>query len=170
MTTPPQGNPFAQNQPPAQPQGQNPFAQGQTQTPPQGGIPQQPGFPQQGNPFGDAPAPPEQPRRKLSFKTIKNIVIVLVVAGVAIGTFIASRDDADQAAVGDCLKSASSSSNEMEIVECASADAEVEVLKKVDGTFTSLTAETECRKVEGATSFYTQTGDGSEFLLCLKAV
>ncbi|MFJ5260652.1 hypothetical protein ACIQAC_09330 [Streptomyces sp. NPDC088387] len=161
MTTPPpQGNPFAQSQP----QGQNPFAQGQT--PPEGGFPQQPGFPQQGNPYGAVP--PEQPRRKIGFKTIKNIVIAVIVVSVAVGAFIASRDDADQAAVGDCLKSSSSSSDEMEVVECSSSEAEVEVLKKVDGNFSSITAETECRKVEEATSFYAQTGDGAEFLLCLK--
>ncbi|MBG0853924.1 hypothetical protein I2W78_19260 [Streptomyces spinoverrucosus] len=160
MTTPPpQGNPFAQ--------GQNPYAQGQPQAPypPQGGQPQQPGFPQQGAPY--APVPPEQPRRKLSFKTIKNVVIVIAVLTAVIGGYIASRDDADQAAVGDCLKTASSSSDRMEVVDCTSSEAEVKVLKKIDGNFSELTAETECRKVEKATGFYAETGDGAEFLLCL---
>ncbi|MFE5600456.1 hypothetical protein ACFQ8O_14880 [Streptomyces coelicoflavus] len=152
---PPQGNPFAQNQPqaPQQPQGQNPYAQGQ------------PGFPQQGAPY--APVPPQPARRKPSFKTIKNIVIAVVVVGVAVGGYIASRDDADQAGVGDCLKSASSSSDRMEVVDCSSSEAEGKVLSKVKGHFTSLTAETECRKVDGATGFYAETGDGEEFLLCL---
>ncbi|GEC07586.1 hypothetical protein SSP24_52410 [Streptomyces spinoverrucosus] len=138
MTTPPpQGNPFAQ--------GQNPYAQGQPQT----------------------PVPPEQPRRKPSFKTIKNVVIVIAVLTVAIGGYIASRDDADQAAVGDCLKSTSSSSDRMEVVECTSAEAEAKVVKKIDGHYSEVTAETECRKVEEATGFYAETGDGAEFLLCL---
>lgn len=158
-TPPPQGNPFAQGQP--QPQGQNPFAQGQPGIPQQPG---QPGFPQQGAPY--APVPPQPARRKPSFKTIKNIVIAVVVVGVAVGGYIASRDDADQAGVGDCLKAASSSSDRMEVVDCSSSEAEGKVLKKVKGHFTSLTAETECRKVEGATGFYAETGDGEEFLLC----
>ncbi|GAA0642796.1 hypothetical protein GCM10009535_20170 [Streptomyces thermocarboxydovorans] len=153
MTTPPpQGNPFAQGQ-------QQPYGQ-----PPQGGFPQQagqPGFPPPG-----APVPPAQPQRKVSFKLIKNIVLAVVVVSVAIGGYIASRDDADQAAVGDCLKSASSSSDRMEVVDCSSSEAEGKVLKKVEGHFTSLTAEAECRKVEGATGFYAETGDGEEFLLC----
>ncbi|MEU8805441.1 hypothetical protein ACN6K5_005729 [Streptomyces violaceoruber] len=161
---PPQGNPFAQNQPqaPQQPQGQNPYAQGQPGFPQQAG---QPGFPQQGAPY--APVPPQPARRKPSFKTIKNIVIAVVVVGVAVGGYIASRDDADQAGVGDCLKSASSSSDRMEVVDCSSSDAKGKVLSKVKGHFTSVTAETECRKVDGATGFYAETGDGEEFLLCL---
>ena len=65
MTTqpPPQGNPFAQNQPqaPQQPQGQNPYAQGQPGFPQQAGQPGQPGFPQQGAPY--APVPPQPARR-----------------------------------------------------------------------------------------------------------
>ncbi|MEU2895273.1 LppU/SCO3897 family protein [Streptomyces sp. NPDC001273] len=157
MTTPPsQGNPFAQGQP--QPQGQAP-------QPPQGGFPQQagqPGFPPQG-----APVPPPQQGRKISFKTIKNIVIAVIVVGVVVGGYIASQDDADQAAVGDCLKAASSSSDRMEVVDCSSSEAEGKVVKKVKGHFTSLTAETECRKVKEATGFYAETGDGEEFLLCL---
>ncbi|MFI8188458.1 hypothetical protein ACIF8T_06600 [Streptomyces sp. NPDC085946] len=162
MTTPPpQGNPFAQ--------GQQPAGQPQAPYPPQGGFPQQPGqpgFPQQATaPY--APVPPEQPRRKFGFKTIKNIVIAVAVVSVAVGGYIASRDDANQAAVGDCLKAASSSSDRMEVVECSSTEAEAKVLKKVKGHFTELSAETECRKVSDATGFYAETGDGEEFLLCL---
>ncbi|MFE6175052.1 hypothetical protein [Streptomyces sp. NPDC056464] len=164
MTTPPpQGNPFAQ--------GQNPYAQGQ---PPQGQAPYpqqpgQPGFPPQGGaPY--APVPPQQPRRKVSFKTVKNVLVgVAVVTAIGVG-YIASLDDADQAKVGDCLKSSSSSSSSddsMEVVECSSSEAEAKVLKKIEGTYTSFTAESECRKVSGATSFYAQTGDGDNFLLCL---
>ncbi|MEV6666648.1 LppU/SCO3897 family protein [Streptomyces nigra] len=160
-TPPPQGNPFAQ--------GQNPYAQApQGQAP----YPQQPGAPgvppQGGTPY--APIPPEQPRRKVSFKTIKNVLVgVGVVVAIVVGV-ITSMDDADKAEVGDCLKSASSSSDEMEVVDCTSSDAEAKVLKKIDGTYTSFTAETACRKVSGATSFYAQTGDGDNFLLCLSDV
>jgi hypothetical protein len=96
----------------------------------------------------------------------------VVVVTIAIVSYIASQDDADQAKVGDCLKSASSSSSDdrMEVVDCSSSEAEAKVLKKIGGTYTSLTAETACRKVSGATSFYAQTGDGDNFLLCLSDV
>ncbi|MEU6530919.1 hypothetical protein ABZ869_17250 [Streptomyces sp. NPDC046928] len=158
-TPPPQGNPFAQ--------GQNPYAQapqGQAPYPQQPGAP---GVPPQGAaPF--APMPPEQPRRKVSFKTVKNILVgVGIVTAIIVGV-ITGLNDADKAEVGDCLKSASSSSDEMEVVDCTSSEAEAKVLKKIDGTYTSFTAETECRKVSGATSFYAQTGDGDNFLLCLR--
>ncbi|MGF0174757.1 LppU/SCO3897 family protein [Streptomyces sp. Marseille-Q5077] len=177
MTTPPPtGNPFAQGQNPYA-QGQQPSGQpqGQAPYPPQGGYPQQPGqpgFPPQGAaPY--APAPPQQPGRRFSFKTIKNVAAVVIVGIMLIVGYIISLDDAENAAVGDCLKSASSSSSSndrMEVVDCTSSEAEAKVLKKIDGTYTSLTAETECRKVSGATSFYAQTGDGDNFLLCLSDV
>ncbi|WP_406355062.1 hypothetical protein OHB56_21360 [Streptomyces sp. NBC_01635] len=163
MTTPPpQGNPFAQGQ--QQPQGQNPFAQGQPGFPQQAG---QPGFPPQG-----APVPPEQPRRKIGFKTIKNIVIAVVVAGVAIGGFIASRDDANTAAVGDCMHRGSTSDNDpdLEVVDCNSSDAQYEVLAKIDGSFLSDTlASSKCEAEAKEFQYvYTQSGDGKDFLLCLK--
>lgn len=155
-TPPPQGqNPFAQGQP----QGQNPFAQGQPQAPypPQGAMPYAP--------------VPEQPRRKVTFKLVKNIVVVLAVIGVAIGGYIASRDDANTAAVGDCMHRGSSndSSPDLEVVDCKSANAQYVVLAKVDGSFTSLTADSKCQ--EEAKDFqysYVETAKSSSFLLCLK--
>ncbi|MGV9449767.1 LppU/SCO3897 family protein [Streptomyces sp. NPDC003635] len=161
MTTPP-------------PQGQNPFAQGQNpyaqQPQGQAPYPQQPGFPQQGAaPY--APVPPEQPRRKLSFKTIKNIVIGVAVVSVVVGGFIASRDDANTAAVGDCMHRGSTDDNnpDLEVVECSSSEAEYEVLAKIEGSFSGLTAETQCEsKAKDFQYVYTESGDGSDFLLCLK--
>ncbi|AQS68685.1 hypothetical protein [Streptomyces pactum] len=169
MTTqpPPQGNPFAQGQPqaPQQPQGQNPFAQSQPGFPQQPG---QPGFPQQGAPY--APVPPQPPRRN-KFKLIKNIVIAVVVVGVAVGGYIASRDDATTAAVGDCMHRGSSSDSDpdLEVVDCGDAKAQYVVLAKVEGSYSALTAESKCS--ESAKDFqysYTESGSGSDFLLCLK--
>ncbi|MFV0134864.1 hypothetical protein ACLGIH_16785 [Streptomyces sp. HMX87] len=168
MTTPPpQGNPFAQGQPPApQPPQGNPYAQGQQGFPQQPG---QPGFPQQGGPY--APVPPEPARRKLSFKTIKNIAIAVIVVSVAIGGYLASRDDANTAAVGDCMHRGSTNDNnpDLEVVECSSSEAQFVVLAKVDGSFSSLTAESKCRaEAKDFQYSYVQSGDGSDFLLCLK--
>ncbi|MET9150807.1 LppU/SCO3897 family protein [Streptomyces griseoflavus] len=165
MTTPPpQGNPFAQGQP----QG-NPFAQGQAPDPSQGGFPQQggqPGFPPPG-----APVPPPQQGRKLSFKTIKNIVIVLIIAGVAIGTYITSQDDADTAAVGDCMHRGSTDDNnpDLEVVDCGDAKAQYKVLAKVEGNFSGLTAQTKCEAESKDFQYsYTETNGSKSFLLCLK--
>ncbi|MER7051100.1 MULTISPECIES: hypothetical protein [unclassified Streptomyces] len=168
MTTPPpQGNPFAQGQPPVPqpPQGQNPYAQGQQGFPQQPG---QPGFPQQGAPY--APVPP-QPARKLSFKTIKNIVIAVIVVGVAVGGYLASRDDATTAAVGDCMHRGSSSDSDpdLEVVDCGDAKAQYEVLAKIEGSYSALTADSKCsEKAKGFQYSYTESGSGSDFLLCLK--
>ncbi|MCL7426232.1 DUF2076 domain-containing protein [Streptomyces sp. NPDC057806] len=152
MTTPPpQGqNPFAQ-------QGQNPYAQPQGQAP----YPQQPGFPQQGAaPY--APVPPEQPRRKLSFKTIKNIVIGVAVVSVVVGGFIASRDDANTAKVGDCMSISDPDSTTdpgLEVVDCSDSKAAYKVEDKKDGT----TAGCDRTKY----SEYTETGGSDDFTLCL---
>ncbi|CAM5421755.1 putative protein OS=Streptomyces violarus OX=67380 GN=FHS41_004296 PE=4 SV=1 [Streptomyces violarus] len=164
-TPPPQGNPFAQGQPAGQPQA--PY-------PPQGGYPQQPGqpgFPPQGAaPY--APVPPQPTGRKLSFKTIKNIAIVIAVASIAIGGYIASRDDAKTAAVGDCMHRGSTNDNnpDLEVVECSDAKAQFEVLAKIEGKFlTDTLASSKCEaEAKGFQYVYTESGDGKDFLLCLK--
>jgi hypothetical protein len=157
-TPPPQGqNPYAQGQQPyGQPQGQAPY-------PPQGGYPQQPGqpgFPQQGTaPF--APIPP-QPSRKLSFKTIKNIVIAVVVVGVAVGGYIASRNDADTAKVGDCMSISNPNSTTdpgLEVVDCSSSKAKYKVAQKKDDN-------SGCDRTKY--SEYTETGGSDDFTLCLQ--
>ncbi|MEU6566271.1 LppU/SCO3897 family protein [Streptomyces parvulus] len=170
MTTqpPPQGNPFAQGQPqaPQQPQGQNPYAQAPQGFPQQPG---QPGIPPQGAPFG--PVPPQPARRKPSFKTIKNIVIAVIVVGVAVGGYIASRDDATTAAVGDCMHRGSSndSNPDLEVVDCGDAKAQYQVLAKIEGSYSALTAESKCSaEAKDFQYSYTESGSGSDFLLCLK--
>ncbi|WP_240659849.1 hypothetical protein [Streptomyces sp. WAC 01529] len=164
MTTPP-----PQGQAPYPPQGQNPYGQ------PQGGAPYPPqpgqqGVPQQPYPAYNqgGPVPPPQPRRR-PIKTYLRIAAGVIVAVMALVGWLASRDDAETAAVGDCLKPASSSSDRMEVVDCSSSEAEVKVIKKIDGHYTQFTAEAECRKVEGATGFYAETGKGKEFLFCTKS-
>ncbi|MFI8832903.1 hypothetical protein ACIGPN_17975 [Streptomyces afghaniensis] len=166
MTTPPpQGNPFAQGQPAGQPQA--PY-------PPQGGYPQQPGqpgFPSQGaGPY--APVPPQPTGRKLSFKTIKNIAIVIAVAGIAIGGYITSRDDAKTAAVGDCMHRGSTNDDnpDLEVVECSDAKAQYVVLAKIEGAYLTQTlASSKCESEAKDFQYtYTESGDGKDFLLCLK--
>jgi hypothetical protein len=167
-TPPPQGqNPFAQ--------GQQPYGQPQTQAPypPQGGYPQQPGqpgFPPQGAaPY--APVPP-QPRRKLSFKTIRTIVVIVIALGAAIGGYIASRDDADTAKVGDCMHRGSTSDTDpdLEVVDCGSAKAQYVVLAKIKGSYTTkISASTKCEAAAKDFKYtYTESNKSDDFLLCLK--
>ncbi|MFF4399860.1 hypothetical protein [Streptomyces sp. NPDC001480] len=158
MTTPP-------------PQGQTPYPpQGQAPYPPQGQAPYppQPGFPQQaGVPYAPVPAP--APKRKVSLKTI---VIVLAVAGMAIGGYIASRDDANTAKVGDCMHRGSTNDTnpDLEVVDCGSAKAEYVVLAKIKGSYpTETMASSKCESEAKDFKYtYTESGDGSDFLLCLK--
>ncbi len=170
MTTPPpQGqNPFAQGQQPyGQPQDGNPYAQQAAQGYPQQG---QPGVPQQPSPYIGAPAPaPQQPRRgiKQYFRIAGFVVVALVIAG----GWWASRDDAQAAAVGDCMHRGSTNDNnpDLEVVDCSDASAQYKVLAKIEGSFTSLTADKKCS--EEASDFqyaYTETGGDTSFLLCLK--
>ncbi|MER8005298.1 hypothetical protein [Streptomyces sp. NPDC094149] len=163
MSTPPQGqNPFAQGQ---QPQDQAPY-------PPQGGYPQQPGqpgFPQQATaPY--APVPP-QSSRKLSFKAIRIILVIVVALGFGAYKFISGQDDADTAKVGDCMHrgSTNDSNPDLEVVKCSDAKAQYVVLAKISGDFSQTEAETKCTAAAKDFEYsYTQSGDGSDFLLCLK--
>ena len=145
MTTPPpQGNPFAQGQPGFPPQGAAPYA----------------------------PVPPQPSGRKLSFKTIKNIVIVIAVAAIAIVGYVTSRDDANTAAVGDCMHRGSTSDNnpDLEVVECSDAKAQYKVLAKIEGSYLTQTlASSKCEaEAKDFQYTYTESGDGKDFLLCLK--
>ncbi|MCL6668204.1 LppU/SCO3897 family protein [Streptomyces panaciradicis] len=164
MSTPPQGqNPFAQGQqPPAAPQGQAPY-------PPQGGYPQQagqPGFPTA--PY--APVPPQR-SRKLSFKAIRIILVIVVALGFGAYKFISGQDDADTAKVGDCMHRGSTNDNnpDLEVVKCTDSKAQFVVLAKISGKYSSVEAESKCTAAAKDFQYsYTQSGDGSDFLLCLK--
>ncbi|GGX78605.1 LppU/SCO3897 family protein [Streptomyces fructofermentans] len=140
MTTPP-------------PQGQNPFAQGQ---------------PPQGNPYGQqpaapyAPVPPEPPKRSIKkyFRVII-IVIALIVAGAG---WLASRDDAQAAKVGDCMSIGnpnSATDPELEVVDCSNSKAAYKVEQKKSN-------DSGCDRTKYAE--YTETGGGSDFTLCLSEI
>lgn len=160
MTTPP-----PPGQAPYPPQGQAPYPpQGQAPYPPQPGFPQQAAAPY-------APVPPQAPKRKLSFKTIRTIVVIVIALGVAIGGYLSSRNDADTAKVGDCMHRGSSSDSnpDLEVVDCGSSKAQYLVLAKVDGTYSGTSAQITCEtKAKDFQYAYTEQKSGSDFLLCLK--
>jgi hypothetical protein len=140
------------------PQGQNPFAQGQ---PPQGnpyGQVQPQGYPQQPTaPY--APVPPQQPKRGIKkYLRVGIVVIALIVAGAG---YLASRDDAQAAKVGDCMSIGnpdSATDPELEVVDCSNSKAAYKVEDKKSD-------DSGCDRTKYAE--YTETGGGSDFTLCL---
>ncbi|MFF5968367.1 hypothetical protein ACFY64_32510 [Streptomyces collinus] len=93
-------------------------------------------------------------------------------AGVAIGGYIASRDDTKTAAVGDCMHRGSSSDNnpDLEVVKCDDAKAQFKVLAKIEGSYlTETLASSKCEaEAKDFQYTYTESGDGKDFLLCLQ--
>lgn len=150
MTTPP---PQGQN-PYGQPQGGNPYGEQAAQGYPQ----QQPSPYMQGGP---AAPPPAGNRSK--FKNIKNVALIVVGVLVIGGGWIASRDDAQAAEVGDCMSigdETSSTNPDLEVVECGDSKAKYKVVQKKEGTSGG------CDRTRY--SEYTQSGDGDSFTLCLE--
>ncbi|MGH4034778.1 LppU/SCO3897 family protein [Actinomycetota bacterium Odt1-20B] len=177
MTTPP---PHGQN--PYPPQGQNPYGQ------PQGGVPYgqqaptapypaqqgQPGMPQQPYqqfPQGGPVPPPAPARPRRSFKTyLRAGAVVLGLIALGVG-WLASRDDAETAAVGDCMHRGSSDDShpDLEVVGCDDSKAQYKVLAKIEGTYTGLLADSKCKaEAKDFQYAYTQSGKGTDFVLCLK--
>ncbi|TVL92372.1 hypothetical protein [Streptomyces sp. SAJ15] len=137
MTTPPQGNPFAQ-QPPA-PGGQ----------------------------FNAYPAPPAPAPPRRNFKKIaRNIVLPIAGIGIAVGAYLGGvGDDTLELAAGDCLQNTGSTSNpDIEKLECTDAKATHKVLKKVDGTSLSDLA---CQSTAGTVAAITWKEGSDSFVLCL---
>lgn len=160
MTTPPpQGQ-----KPYGQPQGGNPYGDQAPQ-----GYPQQPGqpmAPQQGSPYlnqGGPAMPPPSASNRPKLKTIKNVALVVIGVLVIGGGWIASRDDAQAAAVGDCMSlgnAESASDPDLEVIDCGDSKAKYKVVQKKDG------ASGGCDRTKY--SEYTQSGDGDSFTLCLE--
>ncbi|MGW0389484.1 LppU/SCO3897 family protein [Streptomyces sp. NPDC003042] len=180
MTYPPQqGNPYGQQQPP---QGQPPqpgygYPQQQAQQPPYGGGPQQ------GNPYGQQQPPQGQPqqqwsaqppappaRRRMGVMTILKIIAGVIVAIMCVVGYFASKDDADKAKVGDCLKNNGTTiSPDLQVVKCGGADATYKVVEVIPDTIDSA-------KCEGKSDigYHEQTSgrrsSGKQFVLCINEI
>ncbi|MGW7316256.1 LppU/SCO3897 family protein [Streptomyces sp. NPDC054865] len=172
MTHPPQqgANPYGQ----PGPYGQQPPQPHPSQPGP--GYPQQPAQ----NPYGGAPqqqwsAPPPAPappsrRGGLGVKKIfKGIAVVIVLIMCAVGYF-ASRDDADQAAVGDCLKNNGTTvTPDLQVVECGAAGAQYKVVEVIPDTLDSA----RCEGKSDVGYHEQQSGrrsSGKQFVLCINEI
>ncbi|MBT2394786.1 hypothetical protein [Streptomyces sp. ISL-100] len=179
MTYPPQQGPGPYGQP--YPHGQQQSPQGYPQQqPPQGYPPQQGyGYPQQQQqPYAPqqqwaAPPPaPTGPSRGggLGAKTILKIIAGVIVAIMCVVGYIASKDDADKAEAGDCLKNNGSTvTPDLQVVECGGADAKFKVVEVIPDTL-------ETSRCEGKSDigYQEQTGgrrsSGKQFVLCINEI
>ncbi|NUS80094.1 MAG: hypothetical protein HOV70_28340, partial [Streptomyces sp.] len=58
---------------------------------------------------------------------------------------------------------------DLEVVDCSSSKAQFTVLAKIEGTFSGTLGETKCAaEAKDFQYTYTESGDGTDFLLCLK--
>jgi hypothetical protein len=102
---------------------------------------------------------------------IRLAVVVVIAAGAAIFRYISSQDDADTAKVGDCMHRGSTSDTnpDLEVVKCSDSKAQYTVLAKISGNYSETEADAKCTAAAKDFQYsYTQSGDGSDFLLCLK--
>lgn len=150
--TPPGGQPYG-GQPPQTPPGGQSFGG----TPPQG-QPGGPGYP--AAPSGAAPS--GAPASKPGGNKVLKIVIGLVVAALVVGGVLwFNRNSASNAEVGDCIKVNSAEANDADVekIDCATDEGIYQVGAKLDSTTGDCPSEYYDK--------YTQTGDGSDFTLCL---
>ncbi len=187
MTYPPQQGPGPYGQPgpyAQQPQGYPPqpgygYPQQQAQ-PPYGGAPQQQMYPPQ-PPMQMQPPPQQQwsappaPQARSGgwgvMKILKAIVVVIVLIACAVGYFL-SRNDADHAEVGDCLKNngTTAATLDLQVVDCGATGAAYKVVEVIPGTLDS----SRCQG-KADMGYYEQTRgsrrrSGKQFVLCLNQI
>ena len=105
-----------------------------------------------------------------NFATVAALLGTSVFDGAAM-SFIAAAPPAEPclSAYGAGFPAFLDSEPDLEVVGCSDAKAQYIVLAKIKGNYSAVTAESKCE--EQAKDFqysYTESGDGSDFLLCLK--
>jgi hypothetical protein len=108
--------------------------------------------------------PPQQPKRGFRQHLRKAGIVVglIVIAG---GWYFHNSDDTTKLAVGDCLTNkGSSSSPDIQQLDCSNPKADYKVLKKDGGTSLSQLA---CQSVQGTTAAIEWKEGSDSFVLCL---
>ncbi|MBT2477434.1 hypothetical protein [Streptomyces sp. ISL-94] len=117
-------------------------------------------------------AQPTQPARNggIGFKKIlKGIVVVVALIMCGVG-YVASRDDADKAEAGDCLKNnGSMAAPDLQVVKCGAAEATYTVVEVIPDTL-------DTAKCEGKSDIGYQErtsgrrSSGKQFVLCINEI
>ncbi|MGW8883458.1 LppU/SCO3897 family protein [Streptomyces sp. NPDC055749] len=102
-------------------------------------------------------------------KILKGIAVVVVLIMCAVGYF-ASRDDADTAKAGDCMKNnGSTTAPDLQVVECGGAEATYTVVEVIPDTL-----DTDKCKGKSDIGYQEQTGgrrsSGEQFVLCINEI
>lgn len=175
MTTPPgppgsdphpQGGNPPPGQPPYPPQGQQPPYPPQGQQP---GHPPQGGFPPPGGAHAGGPQYGQQPAKSGAPKWLIPVIggVILVVAVVVLAALFLGSTKAE---AGDCLRQ--SGSDELEIVDCDSDEAEFKVIGIQDGQQTQdeylADPETCIDFPDSVQSFWVEDSDGQGDVYCVE--
>ncbi|MGW7435232.1 LppU/SCO3897 family protein [Streptomyces sp. NPDC054849] len=167
-----QPGPYAQQPPQGYPP-QPGYGHPQQAQPPYGGVPQQQMYPQQQQQWSappPAPAPPARSGGMGFMKILKIIGMGIAVIVIAVGYFL-SRDDADQAEAGDCLKNNGSTiSPDLQVVKCGDATATYKVVEVIPDTVDSSRCEG-----KSDVGYHEQTSggrrsSGKQFVLCINEI
>lgn len=176
-------------QPPQQPgYGQSPQQPGYGQPPQQPGYgqaPQQPGQPPSGFPPPGGPGAPPPPGGGQPAKSAgKNLVIRLVIAGVALllllgGIWLVNvfTGDTSVAAVGDCTNQSADTTREdasdVKTVACDSEEAFFEIVAREDSPSSNdheAVADEVCAGTNAAEYIYSERGSTLEWIICLDPI
>ncbi|MEU6661651.1 hypothetical protein [Streptomyces sp. NPDC046821] len=131
-----------------------------TTPPPQGQNPYPPHA--QGAPIPPAPAPVSGGGGKKVLRIVALIVVAIALYGVK---WYLGQSDAETTAVGSCMHNdGSTSSPDLQTVDCSSSDSEFKVIEKFDNS----SDESKCNSVSGTEVSYYQTGGSHDVVLCLK--
>ncbi|MCM2427429.1 proline-rich domain-containing protein [Streptomyces sp. RKAG337] len=98
------------------------------------------------------------------------ILVPLIVIAAIVGVNALDKS-ASTAVVGDCMHRGSSSDTnpDLKVVSCTDATAQYKVLAVISGEYGDSEAETKCTAAAPDFRYaYTESGSGSDFLLCLK--
>lgn len=169
---PGQPGPYAQQPQQGYPPQPGPGYPQQQAQPPYGGAPQQQ-YPPQHQQQWSAPPPPAPPARRGGMgvlKILKIIGIVIALIVVAVGYFL-SRDDADHAEVGDCLKNNGTTiSPDLQVVKCGETAAKYKVVEVIPDTLDSAKCEGKSDIGYHERTSGSRRSSGKQFVLCLNEI
>lgn len=129
-------------------------------------VPPQAGPPQAGMP-GPGPQPPAAPPKKSKRRQkIVLTIFLVVVAGILALVWVLSRDNGENAQVGNCVTQ--SGDNYVKIVDCGAADATMKVVARIENKTQTEAQISACAAYPDADSVFWEGKEGKTGVaLCL---